>query len=78
MPKETHYGQLVFMLEEKWQRKLSTMPKSGVDYQIVNIYLKDGRVFSDIPVVDFRLFAVDPNFWVEDDDIADITMRGVK
>ncbi|MDP3646075.1 MAG: hypothetical protein Q8R25_03230 [bacterium] len=74
MPRDTLYGQPIFMLEEKWQEKLSNLPESGMDYQIVDIYLKDGKVFEDVIVTGCRCFAIDAGFSLEDEDIQDITM----
>ncbi len=75
MPRDTDYGQPVFMLEEKWQKILSDLPESGMDYQVVDIHLKDGRVYEAVVVTGCRCMAIDYGFILGDYDILDIRMH---
>ena len=38
-------------LSDKWGAVLLSQPESGMDYQIVSVFLRDGRRFDNVAVI---------------------------
>jgi hypothetical protein len=38
-------------LPERWSKFLTTQPETGMDYQVVAVTLRDGRVVEDVAIV---------------------------
>ena len=42
-------------LPERWSKFLLTQPETGMDYQVVAVTLRDGRVIEDVAIVHHSL-----------------------
>jgi len=42
-------------LSEKWVNKLLSQPESGMDYQIVSVFLRDGRRIDKVTILGSKL-----------------------
>jgi len=62
----------MIQLNETWARHMVSLPEAGMDYQIVDITLKDGRTFEHIVVISAELVFAGDDF--SNDDIADMKM----
>jgi hypothetical protein len=45
----------VASLLERWSKFLLTQPETGMDYQVVAVTLRDGRVIEDVTIVHHSL-----------------------
>ncbi|MGD0546445.1 MAG: hypothetical protein ABR991_01290 [Terracidiphilus sp.] len=45
-------------LSDKWAKNLVSQPETGMGYQIVTVYLKDGRHFEKVTIVGGTLASV--------------------
>lgn len=43
-------------LRSRWIKKLATLPETGMGYQVVNIYLKNGDIQKEVLVVSPYIF----------------------
>jgi hypothetical protein len=62
---------LMLNVNEKWFKKLMKLPESGMGYQLVDIYLKNGHIMKKIVVVDSEIICLPEGF--EDTHESDIT-----
>jgi hypothetical protein len=47
----------VASLPERWSKFLLTQPETGIDYQVVAVTLRDGRVIEDVAIVHHSLIS---------------------
>jgi len=60
-------------LPEKWSKFLLTQPETGMDYQIVAVTLRDGRVIEDVAIAGSSIIGEVRGFPDIPFDPADIT-----
>ena len=64
-------------LTERWTNHLCSLPESGMGYQVVNVFLRNGREVRDIIVFNGREVEwPEEQLPIEPDDIVDIRMSG--
>ena len=62
-------------LSNKWVEYLCSMPESGMGYQLVDVTLKDGRVFKEILVFNAEELQLPPEYKdLKIEDIEDIKL----
>lgn len=64
----------MLQLSRRWAAVLLSQPETGMDYQIVSIYLRDGRRYDNATIVGGIIadIAGDKNIPFTEDDIQDI------
>lgn len=67
-------------LSSKWAKALVSQPETGMGYQITSIYLKDGRRFDQVMIVEGRITSIknDPNIPFSESDIEHIVVTHEK
>ena len=64
-------------LTDLWTNHLCSLPESGMGYQLVNVFLRNGREVRDIIVFNGREVEwPEEQLPIEPDDIVDIRMSG--
>jgi len=72
MPRDKLHGNTIFVLEPRWQEKLSKLPEHGMAYQYVDVTLKSGAIMEGLIVLSCAFFQ--EQVWFDDDDIQDVTL----
>lgn len=48
----------MIVLSERWAKDLVSQPETGMGYQVASVYLKDGRQFDDVMIVEGRITSI--------------------
>ncbi len=51
-------------LSKKWAKVLVSEPESGMGYQVASIYLKDGRRFDQVMIVEGRITSIEDDPYI--------------
>jgi hypothetical protein len=64
----------VITLSKKWASSLILLPETGMGYQLVTVYLRDGRRFDRVTVVGGQITSIgsDPSIPFEESDMEKI------
>ncbi|MBI2677019.1 MAG: hypothetical protein HYX21_03700 [Candidatus Yanofskybacteria bacterium] len=62
----------MLFLSQKWVDKLAGLPETGMGYQIVDVYLKNGTIVRGLTVVNCEQIVVPESHSFSENDIQDI------
>lgn len=70
---------MIINLSSYWQEKLMDLPETGSGYQLVSVWLKDGRYFPRIMVLNCTEMVLkdDLDEMFDEEDIEDITLAEI-
>ena len=63
-------------LPDSFINKLTNLPESGMGYQIVKVFLRNGKVLKKQKVINSELLMLDENELIQAIDIANIELEG--
>lgn len=62
-------------LPNKWTNFLSNLPESGMGYQIVSVFLKDGKILKKHKVLNASILLLDPQEKISQNEIIRIELE---
>jgi len=66
------------LLTEELTQKLINTPETGMGYHLVDIYLKDGRIITNLIVLNCSILKIDKSIKISSEDIVNIIISGAK
>lgn len=62
-------------LSQKWVDKLTALPETGMGYQIVDVYLKNGVIIRELKLFNGEVLINQPRGSFSENDILDIKLH---